>query len=107
LLQILGHDVRVAGDGIAALDAAPEFRPHVVLLDIGLPLMDGYKVASRLAQIPSMADTVLVACTGYGHDRDRERAVAAGFHHHLVKPIELQQLEQILDDVAAQPRVGT
>ena len=107
LLQILGHEVRVAGDGIAALDAAPEFRPHVVLLDIGLPLMDGYKVASRLAQIPSMADTVLVACTGYGHDRDRERAVAAGFHHHLVKPIELQQLEQILDDVAAQPRVGT
>ena len=53
-----------------------------------------------------MTDTVLVACTGYGQDRDRERAVAAGFHHHLVKPIELQQLEQILDGVAAQPRVG-
>ena len=101
LLKTLGHDVRVAGDGLEALDAAPAFRPHVVLLDIGLPLMDGYKVASRLAQMPSMADTVLVACTGYGNDRDRERAVAAGFHHHLVKPVDSLQLEQILDSVTA------
>ena len=106
LLKTLGHDVRVASDGFAALDAAPEFLPHVVLLDIGLPLMDGFKVASRLAQMPSMADTVLVACTGYGHERERTRAVEAGFHHHLVKPIELQQLERILDSVPALPLAG-
>jgi len=90
-----GHVTAVAYDGPAALETAATFHPQLALLDIGLPAMDGYELARRLrAQGP--ADLKLVALTGYGLDSDRERARAAGFHHHLVKPIDLDMVEALV-----------
>ncbi len=96
LLQATGHDVRTAHDGPTALNAALEYVPDVVFLDIGLPLMNGYEVAKRIRQHPDMKSVVLVALTGYGQDTDRLASLQAGFDHHLVKPAQLEQLQQIL-----------
>ncbi|HLJ94629.1 MAG TPA: PAS domain S-box protein [Gemmataceae bacterium] len=96
LLQVSGHEARVAYSGPAALEAAVEYRPDLVLMDIGLPGMDGYEVARRLRQQPSLRGTMLVAVTGYGQDSDRQRSRQAGFDHHLVKPVNMQALEAIL-----------
>jgi len=95
LLQRSGHDVRVAYSSQAALDAAVSYRPHVILLDIGLPKMDGYEVARCLRERAELKDVCLVAVTGYGQDTDRQRSREAGFDHHLVKPFNLQQLQQV------------
>jgi len=97
LLGLLGHDVRVANDGSAALVAAAEFRPDVVLCDIGLPRMDGYQVVAALRAQPRFATTRFVALTGYGRDEDRRRSLAAGFDAHLVKPVELAKLTAALE----------
>ena len=96
-----GHDVRTAFDGQAALETAREFRPEVVLLDIGLPQMDGYEVARRLRAESDTRSPVLVAVTGYGQDEDRIHALQRGFDHHLVKPVELRSLEAILQSIPA------
>jgi PAS domain S-box-containing protein len=96
LLGMLGHTVRTAADGIAAVEVADEFQPEVVLCDIGLPLMDGYKVVATLRERPALVDTRFVALTGYGREEDRRRSQAAGFHAHLVKPFELAKLEAVL-----------
>jgi PAS domain S-box-containing protein len=96
LLRASGHDVRVAYSGPTALEAALACRPDIVLMDIGLPEMDGYEVARRLRQQASLKDTVMVAMTGYGQESDRQRSHEAGFDHHLVKPVSLQELEGIL-----------
>lgn len=96
LLQMDGHDVRMASDGQAALDAARSFDPQIVLLDIGLPGMDGYEVAGRLRELPGGARTVVVAVTGYGRPEDRERAREARFDHYLLKPIDFGALAAIL-----------
>jgi PAS domain S-box-containing protein len=87
-----GFVVEVASSGAAALEAARTFRPDAMLLDIGLPTIDGYEVARRLRSDPSFAATRLIALTGYGQQADRERAYAAGFQHHLVKPVDFTQL---------------
>jgi CheY-like chemotaxis protein len=100
LLTKSGHEVRIAHDGPAALVAAPEFRPHVVLLDIGLPEIDGYEVAKRIRQQPALANVVLVALTGYGQESIRQRSQEAGFDHHLVKPADFQKVQQILATVS-------
>jgi PAS domain S-box-containing protein len=97
LLGLLGHDVRIASDGSAALTAAAEFRPDVVLCDIGLPRMDGYQVVAALRAQPRFATTRFVALTGYGRDEDRRRSLAAGFDAHLVKPVELAKLTAALE----------
>ncbi|MEO7726071.1 MAG: ATP-binding protein [Burkholderiales bacterium] len=99
LLQALGHDVRVAHDGLAALEAAAKFRPDVAFLDIGLPGLNGYELARRLHAAPATKNTALIAVTGWGQDDDRRRAREAGFVHHLVKPVELEAIEQVLRDV--------
>jgi PAS domain S-box-containing protein len=91
-----GHDVRAVYSSQAALEAASEYRPNVILLDIGLPEIDGYEVARRLRQQPELKDVRLIALTGYGMDVDRHRSHAAGFDHHLVKPFDLKQLQQVL-----------
>ena len=93
-LSALGYATQVAHDGPAALEKATSFRPHIVLLDIGLPVMDGYEVARRLRsrRIPLR----LVALTGYGQPGDRQRADACGFDAHLVKPVPLETLESLL-----------
>jgi two-component system CheB/CheR fusion protein len=96
LLRGLGHEVHMAHDGPAALEAARQHRPDVVLLDIGLPHMDGYEVAQRLRQQPETQGAVLVAMTGFGQEEDRRRSAAAGFDHHLVKPVDPQELQQFL-----------
>jgi CheY-like chemotaxis protein len=96
LLSLEGHEVRVAHDGPAALRIAEAFEPEVVLLDIGLPRMDGYEVARRLRERPEMKKTLLVALTGYGQDEDRRRCQEAGFQVHLIKPVDLDALRPVL-----------
>ena len=95
LLQMWGHEVRTAHDGLAAVEAAAEFEPDVVLLDIGLPKLNGYDAARQISQARRRS-MVLVALTGWGQDEDRRRSSEAGFHHHLTKPVELEALQRVL-----------
>lgn len=101
MLQIGGHEIRTAHSGPAALDAARPFNPEVVFLDIGLPGMNGYEVAKRLRDEPSLSGAVLVALTGWGSDDDKRRSREAGFDFHLTKPVELTAIERILARVVA------
>jgi signal transduction histidine kinase/ActR/RegA family two-component response regulator len=96
LLRLQGHEVEVAHDGATALAAAQTFRPQAVLLDIGLPGMDGYEVARRLRQQSVPAEMLLVAVTGYCQEEDRRRSQEAGFNAHLVKPVCLGTLHALL-----------
>jgi len=96
LLSLQGHDVRVAHDGPAALAAAAAFHPEVVLLDIGLPGLDGYQVASRLRRRRRTARALLVALTGYGGEEDQHLAREAGFDHHLTKPVDPKAIYELL-----------
>jgi PAS domain S-box-containing protein len=96
VLSLRGYDVRVARDGPAALRAAGEFHPELVLLDIGLPGMDGYAVARALRAEPAEGRVRLVALTGYGREEDRRRSAEAGFDDHLVKPIAPETLLELL-----------
>ncbi len=96
LLCRLGHEVEVAHDGTMAIREAVRCTPELVLLDIGLPGMDGYEVAQRLRREPALDGIFLVALTGYGSEADRQRSTAAGFDDHLVKPVELNALLQVL-----------
>ncbi len=96
LLEESGHDVRAAADGLEALREAEQFMPNVVLLDIGLPGLDGYAVARKLRELPCCSDALLVAITGYGQPEDRALARAAGFDHHLLKPVEPMRLFELL-----------
>ena len=96
VLTGFGCAARAAHDGPSALEAADAFRPDVALLDIGLPVMDGYELARRLTQLPHLAELRLVAVTGYGQPRDRERSAEAGFHAHMVKPLDTTQLRDTL-----------
>jgi PAS domain S-box-containing protein len=98
LIGILGHDATVLHDGQEALGMAAAARPDLMLLDIGLPGMDGFEVARRLRTIPELKDVRLIACTGYGRDEDIRRIDAAGFDRHLVKPVSAAQIEQLLGD---------
>jgi two-component system CheB/CheR fusion protein len=106
LLRVWGHDVQVVHDGLEALDVASESRPEVVLLDIGLPGLDGYQVARRLREDVGLHTSLLVAMTGYGQPEDRRRSREAGIHHHFVKPVEPLVLRNLLADVAAPPGSG-
>jgi CheY-like chemotaxis protein len=94
VLRELGHEVAIAHDGLSALTAAGEFGPTAAVLDIGLPLLDGYELARRLrGNLPGIR---LVAVTGYGQERDRSHSRAAGFHAHLVKPVDINALTKAL-----------
>lgn len=108
LLRMEGHEVKAVMCGEEAVACAPSFRPHVVLLDIGLPDLDGYAVAQRLRALPATCSAELIAVTGYGQDDDRQRSRAAGFDHHLLKPVDFSAIRAILAGVsdklkAAQP----
>ena len=96
LLELAGHEVRTASSASSALEIAPAFQPEVLLLDIGLPGMDGYELARRLRQSSLSRDAILIAVTGYGQESDKLRSAQAGFAHHLVKPIDPEALEQLL-----------
>jgi signal transduction histidine kinase/CheY-like chemotaxis protein len=96
LLSLWGHEVSCAADGEAALQAVDGTPPHVVLLDLGLPGIDGFEVARRLRLQPGFENVLLVAVTGYGQERDRQRTREAGFDLHLLKPVAPEQLKQLL-----------
>ena len=88
ILRLSGHDVRTAHDGLEALDVAPAFLPQVVMLDLGMPNLNGYETAARIRAQPWGREIPLVALTGWGQPSDRQRTVAAGFNAHLVKPVD-------------------
>jgi signal transduction histidine kinase len=96
-LEALGHVIRVAHDGVGALEVASTFRPEVALLDLGLPVMDGHELAVRLAALLAEKPPTLVAITGYGDDADRQRSNQSGFLHHLVKPVDLGDLSVFIE----------
>ena len=96
LLRVLGAEIALAHSGRQALECVDSFKPDVVLLDIGMPGMDGYEVARRIRSNPNNRHISLIALTGWGQDEDRRRSVAAGFDHHLVKPADIDQLRQLL-----------
>jgi CheY-like chemotaxis protein len=96
VLRVAGYDVHVALDGKAALAVVDTMTPHAVLLDIGLPGMDGYQVAARMRENPALARTLIVAVSGYGQDEHQARSRQAGVDHHLVKPIDLDVVVTLL-----------
>lgn len=97
-----GHTVEVAYCGADAVDVARVFEPDVCLLDIGLPDFDGNELARRLRRMPQSTGATLIAMTGYGRQQDREAAMAAGFDHYMVKPVNTVELSDRLAEVAAQ-----
>jgi PAS domain S-box-containing protein len=99
LLSLQGHDVRRAYDGQAALEEAEAFQPHLVLLDIGLPKLDGYEVGRRLRGQPWGKGCMLVAMTGWGQDEDKLRALQSGFDRHMTKPVDIVQLSEVLAEL--------
>jgi CheY-like chemotaxis protein len=96
LLEAAGHEVRSVYDGHSAIAAAEAWKPEAVLLDLGLPGMDGYEVAEWLRQMPITARVKLIAMTGYGQEEDRRRTTLSGFDAHLVKPVDMETLGRIL-----------
>ncbi|HYD49581.1 MAG TPA: hybrid sensor histidine kinase/response regulator, partial [Terriglobales bacterium] len=95
-LRKSGYDIELVRDGAGALQRAASFHPRVILLDIGLPEMDGFEVARQLRRDPATAEALIIAVTGYGTERDRRRGREAGFDHHLVKPIDLNHLRDLI-----------
>jgi CheY-like chemotaxis protein len=96
MLQIMGSETRTAHDGLEALEVAAEFRPDLILLDIGMPELNGYEAARRIREQPWGRVIALAAVTGWGQEDDRRRSQEAGFDYHLVKPIELAALQKLL-----------
>jgi CheY-like chemotaxis protein len=105
LLQAKGHDTRVAVEGEGAISVADDFHPNCVVLDLGLPGMDGYEVARRLRERPYGSAMVLVALTGWAGKEVRTKAAEAGFDYHLVKPVNWEELERIVTAADAQSRI--
>ena len=101
ILELGGHETASVYTAVDALQRAAAFRPDVVLLDIGLPGMDGYEVAQKIRELPGLRDIRLVAVTGYGRSDDRRRARDAGFDDHLTKPVEFALLERTLAGIRA------
>jgi len=101
MLATLGHEVRIAHDGEQGLTAATQFVPEIAFLDIGMPRMNGYDLATRIRATPAIRGTYLVAVTGWGQESDKQRAQAAGFNVHLIKPAELDRVVAIIDSFAA------
>ncbi len=98
-LELAGHEVQIAGNGVTALKVAEEFKPDVALLDLGMPGLSGFDVARRIRESPWGSGMVLVALTGWGHDEDRRQSAEAGFDHHLTKPIPPEAIESLIDSL--------
>jgi CheY-like chemotaxis protein len=107
LLQVLGAEVHVVHDGRSALEAMKSFHPAVVLLDLGMPGMNGLEVARRMREDPQCRQMTLVALTGWGQREDRRRTHEAGFDYHLVKPADMGTLQSILSMGEAEPQSPT
>src|SRR6187549_2698039 len=99
MLSIMGHDTRTAHDGESAVETAESFLPEVVLLDIGLPKLNGYEVAQRIRENAWGKSMFLIAVTGWGQDEDRERSSEVGLNVHMVKPVEPAALEKLLSEL--------
>lgn len=96
LIEMSGHDVRMAYDGLQALEVVDEFRPRVIFLDIGLPKLNGFDTCRRIREQPWGKDMMVVALTGWGQEEDRRKAMEAGFDEHVVKPMDYGKLVKIL-----------
>ena len=103
VLELWGHCVHIAHDGAKGIETALRVHPDAVLLDIGMPGMDGYTVAARLRSDPATAGVLLVAVSGYGQPQDRARSTEAGFDDHLTKPVHLPDLQRLLDARTSKP----
>jgi CheY-like chemotaxis protein len=99
MLSIMGHETRTAHDGESAVSTAESFLPDVVLLDIGLPILNGYEVAQRIREQAWGASMFLIAVTGWGQEEDRQRSAEVGLNVHMVKPVEPAVLEKILSEL--------
>jgi CheY-like chemotaxis protein len=102
MLRMMGHEIQTAYHGVEALQAAATFRPNLVLLDIGMPKMNGYETARHMREQQSDKPMVLVALTGWAQEEDKRRATEAGFHYHLTKPVESAALEKLLEQCTRQ-----
>jgi two-component system CheB/CheR fusion protein len=98
LLRIAGHKVKMVHDGAAAVDAVLSDEPDLAVLDIGMPKLNGYDVAKRI-RVSENKRTVLIAVTGWGQEEDKRRSAAAGFDHHLTKPVDITTLNQIIAEI--------
>jgi CheY-like chemotaxis protein len=106
LLTFLGAAVYVVYDGASALEALPVYQPSVVLLDIGMPGMDGHEVAQRVRRMPGFRDVLLIAMTGWGQEEDRRRSKAAGFDYHLLKPANADAVQALLASLPLKKPIG-
>src|SRR5215217_547394 len=106
MLSIMGHDTRTAHDGESAVVTAESFLPEVVLLDIGLPKLNGYEVAQRIRKQAWGQSMFLIAVTGWGQEEDRQRSSEVGLNVHMVKPVEPAALERLLSDLRTNDDVG-
>lgn len=97
MLKIMGNDVRTAHDGLEAIEQAADYRPHVILLDLGMPKLNGYDVCRRIREQDWGSDMMIIALTGWGQAEDRQRTKEAGFDHHLVKPVDVAKLNELLE----------
>ncbi len=104
LLKISGHETAMAYDGMQAIETAEQFGPDVVLLDIGLPKLNGFDAARRIRQQPWGKNMVLVALTGWGQERERAKSKEAGFDYHLVKPVDYTTLMALFTSLPSQQR---
>jgi len=102
MLRMLGHEVEIAHDGIQALEIAERSHPEVIVLDIGMPQLNGYDAARRIRQMPWSENAVLIALTGWGDEKDRRKSEDAGFDVHLVKPVDPVTLGNLLDTIEPQ-----
>ena len=100
MLKIMGNETRTAYDGEEALAAANVFRPAVILLDIGLPKLNGYETCRRIREQPGGKELVIIAQTGWGQNVDRQRTHEAGFDHHMVKPVDPHALMKLLAELS-------
>jgi two-component system OmpR family response regulator len=96
VLEADGYDVRVAHEAKHALEVAAQFKPEIVLLDLGLPGMDGFQLAQEMRKQTATANALLIAVTGYGQAADRLRSQEAGFDHHLVKPVSAEEIQRVI-----------
>jgi CheY-like chemotaxis protein len=101
VLRLMGHEIHTAHDGLEAVQAAASFRPEVVLLDIGMPKMNGYEAARHIREQPWGEEMALIALTGWGQEEDKRRALEAGFDHHLTKPVDPEVLETLLARISS------
>ena len=99
MLKIMGNETKSVHDGLAAVQAAEEFQPEIILLDIGLPKLNGYDACRAMREKPWSQGMVIIALTGWGQDEDRRRSAEAGFDHHLVKPVEMATLQKLFSEL--------